>query len=156
MAVKPTSNQVSPVGVAFLGAGTFIKAYGQYSAEMAQSRAEMQNAGFYRTQADFAQAVGTRQQAIFGRESDILYGEQQSAFAKAGIDTQYSSFFLANQVMQRQTGEYAIEQETAMNVKLARARADAAVQQAQDQQSAASNQQIGTFIETAATIAMFL
>lgn len=156
MAVKASSKSVSPVGLAFLGVGTFMQAQGKYDALSAQSRSEEMNAGFFRDEADFAQASGDRQKVIYNTESQILYGEQMSGFAKAGIDTDNSSFFMATQMLQRNRGANAITLETEMNVRLANARADAADQASREYASGASNERMGTYIQGAATISMFL
>lgn len=156
MAAQPTAKSVSPVGLAFLGVGTFMQGQAKYDALQKQSQAEEQNAGFYRTQADFAQKAGDRELVLTHRQNVITYGEQQSGFAKAGLDTENSSFFLATQMLQGQTKEEAVKSETEMNVRLAQARAQAADQAARDYQSAAGTEQMGTYIQTAATVAMFL
>jgi hypothetical protein len=106
--------------------GLVIQGYGQMQANQAQADAEAKNAGFYREQADFAREAGERQIGIFNRESDMLYGEQQSAFAKAGVDTQSSSLFMAKQMLHRQDESYAIKAESDMNVRLAMLRASQA------------------------------
>lgn len=147
---------ISPVGLAFLGVGTFMDSMGRYRAMIAQSQAEGQNADFYRKQAAFAQEVGDRQRMIFGRESEILFGEQKSGFAKAGLSVDNSSFFLATQMANRSSESYAIERETQMNVDLASARAVAADQASKSARRAANDEEIGTYVKTAATIAMFL
>lgn len=156
MAGQPTSKSVSPAGLAFLGVGTFLQAQGKYDALKKQSQAEEINAGFFREQADFAQEAGDRELMITHRQNQVLYGEQQSGFAKAGIDTSNSSFFMATQMLQGQEKEGAVKTETEMNVKLANARAIAADQAARDYAGAAGTEQMGTYIQGAATIAMFL
>ncbi len=153
---KTVSKSVSPYGLAFLGVGTFMQAKGKYDALMAQGEAEAQNAGFYSTQADFAQSAGERSKAIFDRESQVLYGEQKSGFAKAGIDAQNSSFFMASQMLQRQEGSSAITAESEMNVRLAHARELASQKAANEYAAAATNEQMGTYVQGAATIAMML
>ncbi len=147
---------VSPYGLAFLGVGTFMQAKGKYDALMAQGEAEAANAGFYATQADFAQAAGDRQKRIYERESQVLYGEQLSGFAKAGIDSENSSFFMASQMLLRQEGSSAITAETEMNVRLAHAREFASMKAENEYAYAAGNEKNSSYLQTAATVAMFL
>jgi hypothetical protein len=115
-----------PVVLAAMAVGTIIKSYGQIKANEDQAAAEKRNAAFYREQAEFAQRAGDRKRAIFERESDVLYGDQVGAFAKAGVDTGSSSFFLAQQVFYRQNESFAIKEEADFNVRLAMLRADQA------------------------------
>ncbi len=124
MAAKPVSSSMSPAGLAFLGVGTFIQSQSKYKSLMQQSMAEGQNAHYYSQQAVYAQQAGDRQKMIYHRESQVLFGEQESGFAKAGVGASNSSFFLATQEMQRQQGEGAIDAETKMNVQLANARSE--------------------------------
>lgn len=113
-----------PIALAAMAVGTIIKSYGQIKANMSQAEAERQNAGFYREQAAFAQKSGDRKREIYDRESQVLYGDQVSAFAKAGVSTGSSSFFLAQQMLLRQNESFAIKEEADFNVRLAMLRAD--------------------------------
>lgn len=115
---------MEPVSLALLGGGLLLKGIGTAQANMAQAEAERDNASFYREQAKFAKEAGERQQMIFDRESEVLYGEQLSAFAKAGVDTSGSSLFMAKTMLYRQQESFAIKQEADMNVRLAMLRAD--------------------------------
>lgn len=117
---------------AVLGAGMFMGGIGRAQADYAQADAERENAQYYREQADFAAQAGRRQRDIFERDSKILVGDQLSAFAKAGIDTQASSFFIANTTLQRSRESGAIKAEADMNVRLASLRANQASQTAWD------------------------
>lgn len=113
-----------PVAAAMMGAGLVMGAMGSVKADFAQARSEMQNAAFYREQANLARISGERQRLIFDRESVILFGEQRTAFAKAGVDSSSNSLFLAQQAFYRvQEGE-AITIEKEFNVRLANLRAD--------------------------------
>lgn len=103
-----------------------MKSYGEYQANQDQADAEERNAAFYREQAAFAKKAAERQRTIFDRESVILHGQQVGAFAKAGVDTQHSSRFLAQQVMFRQQESQAIKDEGDMNVRLANLRGEQA------------------------------
>lgn len=117
---------MEPVSLTILSVGTVLRGIGQARANQDQAAAERQNASFYREQANFAQKAGDRQRGIFDRESQILYSEQQSGFAKAGVDTGSSSYFMAQQMLYRQDESYAIKEETDFNVRLAMLRADQA------------------------------
>ena len=109
-----------------MAVGTVIKSFGQIKANNDQAAAERQNAAYYREQADFARKAGDRKRTIFDRESTVVYGDQVAGFAKAGVDTTNSSFFLAQQVLYRQTESFAIKQESDFNVRLAMLRAEQA------------------------------
>lgn len=144
---------MGPASMAFMGAGLALNAYGNYMADLAQADAEAQNAGFYREQAAFAREAGDRQQLIFDRESKVLFGEQLSGFAKAGIDTSESSNFMAQQIFFRSQESFAIERETDMNVRLASLRADQADKTAKDLRRAAPLRAAGTILGGAGQIA---
>lgn len=145
---------MDPITVGLLGAGLLLKAYGNYKANMDQGEAEKRNASFYREQADFARKAGERQQQIFDRQSQVLYGDQLGAFAKAGVDTSASSFYLAKEVFFRQQESYAIKQEADMNVRLAMLRADQAQRNADSLQDPTNNllQAGGTLLSGAASV----
>lgn len=120
----------SPVGMALMGAGAVLKTIGQIKANNDQAEAELKNASFYREQAAYAREVGDRQKNLFDDASQVLYGEQLSGFAKAGVDTSSSSFFMAKQMLSRQQESHAITREADMNVRIASLRADQAKQTA--------------------------
>lgn len=115
-------------GAATAGAGAIIKTYGQIKANMEQAAEERRNADWYRDQAEFTQQAGDRQRRIFERDTIKLQGEQIGQFAKAGIDasTGSASLFIAQEAVYRQEEDWAIKQETDMNVRLAMMRADQA------------------------------
>lgn len=113
------------VQYALLAAGTIIQGMGQMRANRAQAGSERANAEFYREQARFAREAGDRARMIFDRESDVLFGEQKSALAKAGIDSLSSSKFMAEQILFREQESYAIKKEADLNVRLASLRAEA-------------------------------
>jgi len=115
-----------PIALAAMAVGTIIKSYGQIKANQDQAAAERQNASFYREQAAFAQKSGDRKREIYDRESQVRYGDQVGAFAKAGVNTGSSSFFLAQQMLYRQNESFAIKEEADFNVRLAMLRADQA------------------------------
>lgn len=111
---------------AIMGAGLALNIMGQARADADQADAEERNAAYYREQAAYAAKVGERQQDIFDRESKILVGDQMSAFAKAGVNTQSSSLFMAKEMLFRQEESNAIKVEADQNVRLAMLRADSA------------------------------
>jgi hypothetical protein len=150
--MSDTPSKNNPTSNALLGAGLVLRAYGQAQADSAQILAEGQNASFYREQADFARKSGERQQMIFDHESTILYGEQKSAFAKAGVDTSGSSLFMAKEMLFRQQESYAIKQESDMNVRLAMLKASQADQNAQDIKDSQGMQMLSTAITVAAIL----
>lgn len=139
------------VGKSLFAAGTVMRAYGQWQDSMAEAEQESQNAQFYREQAEFAEAAGRRQRMIFDRESQVLFGEQMSAFAKNGISTTSSSEFMAREMLYRDQESYAMQKETDMNVKLASMRAQAAEKSASDISNAAPYQVAGTLVSAAAS-----
>ena len=129
--LEAASGGFDPLKVTMLGVGTAIRAYGDYLANQQQAEDEQRNAQFYREQATYARQSGERQQAVFDRESEVIYGEQKAAFAKAGVDTSGSSLFLAKTMLYRQNESEAIKAEAETNVRLAMLRADSASRNAQ-------------------------
>jgi hypothetical protein len=123
---------MAPAAIAFLGAGMLLQGWSKQQEMLAQARAERENSSFYRYQAAFAQEAGDRKLEVFDHQSKILYGEQLSGFAKAGIDTAESSRFVAEQTLLRGQESYAIDRDTEMNVMLANLRANAADARAND------------------------
>lgn len=116
---------MTPIGAGVMGAGLVLQTYGRIKANMDQADAEARNASFYREQAQYARETGERQRSIFDNESRILYGEQESAFAKAGVDVSANSYILATTMLSRQKESVAIQKEADFNVRLASLRADA-------------------------------
>lgn len=143
----------SAVGVAFMGLGTFMTAHAKYEQGMARAEAEHQNAAWYREEAAHAQAAGNRQHSIYEHESKILFGEQMSGFAKAGLDSANSSFFMASQMLQRSQGLSAIDLQTSSDVRLASLRADEASKVAGEEEQAA---ELAPYVTIGTTIAMLL
>lgn len=132
---------------AVMGAGTMLQAYGQYKASLDQADAEERNAGWYREQAAFARESGERQRMVFDRESKILFGEQLSAFAKAGVDTAQSAQFMAQQYLYRAQEDYAIDREADFNERLATLRADQAEETAYSLRANAPMTFLGGFMQ---------
>lgn len=129
---------VATVGV--MGAGMVVNAIGRKEAAEAEAAGEMANAAYYREQAQFAQEAGERSQNIFDRETLILFGEQKSQLAAAGVGEEVVSGFMTGQVQARREERYAIGQDTEANVRLAMLRGNMSDQRA----SAASDSRIQT------------
>lgn len=147
-----TAPKYSAAGMAFLGVGTFMQAYGKYNALSEKADAERANAQWYREEAAHAEAAGARQHLVYERESQILHGEQAAAFAKAGIDSANSSFFMASQMLARSQGLSAIDKQSDMEEKLARLRAEEADRVAGQMDEAKTWEVLGTIATTAAII----
>jgi hypothetical protein len=109
-----------------MGLGIAMQGYGRVKANLDQAMEEEMNAGFYREQAEFSRKAGDRQKDIFDRESEVLYGEQLSAFAKAGVDTSSNSLFMAKTMLFRDQESNAIKEEADFRTRLAMLRADQA------------------------------
>lgn len=121
---------MSNPAVAMQGMGMIFSAWGAIEAGNREAKAHERNAGFYREQAKFAGLTGQRQMEIHDSESKILYGQQLSAFAKNGVDTQNSTNFIAATALSQQREGFAIRQEMDMNVRLATLRAESAEESA--------------------------
>jgi hypothetical protein len=152
VAAAKAAKNLGTYGKAFSGIASLISAYGKYSSLTDKSKAEAENADFYTQEATFAAEAGERRKMIFNNSSQVLYGEQLSGFAKAGVDISQSSRFMANQMLQRNQGEWAITQDEAKDVKLAQLRADAANQNSKDLAIAAPLGAIGSLASLAALI----
>lgn len=110
----------------FLVGGLVLRSYGRFKANQDQADAEEKNASFFREQAEFARFAGERSELIFNRETMVLFSQQESAFAKAGVDSESSSLFSAKQALYRSQELNAIREETKMNERLALLRAESA------------------------------
>jgi len=71
-------------GIGF--AGNLMEVSAQASADAAAASAEDRNAAFAMEAAQFEAEASEREQEIFRNESALQFGEQVSAFAKAGVD----------------------------------------------------------------------
>ncbi len=131
-AATSRSSGMSATGQGLVGAGLVLRAYGLFEANHKQAESERANASYYREQAAYAESAGERARLIHDKESKILFGNQVSAFAKAGLDTSDSSLFLASQKLYAFQEDAAIAKETAMQVHLANLRADQSEQTASD------------------------
>lgn len=117
------------MGIAALGTGAQVM--GQIKANKGAAEAEKQNAAFYAEQAKFAQAAGERAEDIFKRETNEFLGNQTSAFAKAGVDLSGSALVALMDTHEKAKAEIgAIRTERDLNVKTAKLRGQAAIQNA--------------------------
>lgn len=130
---------MAPFAIALIAGGTLIKGLGQYRANLAQADAEEKNASFYREEAEFARKTGDRQRMIFDRESDLLFGKQQAAFAKGGSG-KGDLKFLAQQRIFREQESNAIQDEADFNVRLATLRSEHSMDTAKQLRSGRNNQ----------------
>lgn len=135
------------LGAGLSGIGTAMDMYGQYLSSRAREAAEQRNAQFYREQAEFSALAGRRQRSIFDRETVVQIGEQESAFARAGVDTASSSLFLAGEIFARDLESMAIQMEADMNVRLAQLRAQEAERSAAGIRRARPLEQASSLIE---------
>lgn len=67
-----------------LGAG--MSAYGQMQANTAEANAELNNAEYYRQQAELAIRSAEKEKQLFDMESQQFLGTQVNAFAKSGVE----------------------------------------------------------------------
>lgn len=67
-------------------AGTALSMFGQYQANMAQAKAERENAAWLEQQAAYADIANTREKSIFLRESNQFMGAQFDAISSSGVD----------------------------------------------------------------------
>jgi len=74
------------IPIALMAAGTALQIVGNYQSNISQSRAELQNARFYKEQADFASASMFRSIYLTERRFEAAKGAQISAYAKGGVD----------------------------------------------------------------------
>ncbi len=113
--------------VMLMAAGTVMSAYGNYKSNLAQADAEGKNAEYYREQAKMAAAAGAREESIFKRKSNIMFGNQVGAFAKGNVDLGSGSAldFLAESKVQTLNEISAIRTQTDARINLAMLRAGA-------------------------------
>lgn len=86
-------------------AGGAIQAYGNYTANQAEAKAQKANAAFYREQAKLALEAAKREQLIFDMESDQFFGSQVNAFAKGGVDLSGSALLMLAGTKQQMANE---------------------------------------------------
>lgn len=132
-----------------MGTGTVLKSMARAKDRQAEAGQERANAAFYREQTAFAEATGERQRMLYDRESQVLFGEQMSGFAKAGIDTG-SAEFMARELLYRSQESAAIKKEADMNVRLATLRAAAAEEAASNLEEANQFEPLSAALELGA------
>jgi hypothetical protein len=143
------------VAVGVMGAGVIVNAYARKEAGEAEAEAEMANAGYYREQAAFAKEAGERAQRIFDRETLVLFGEQKSQLAAAGVGEEVSSAFMSDQSQARREEREAIGKDTYANVRLAMLRGDMSTQRA-GMATDSKMQQLGILSDTLGAAGNFI
>lgn len=111
------------VGLGLMGAGMVLSAYGQDKANQDQARAEARNARFLRRQQEFTRDSLERDLLLFDRKEAILHGDQQSAFAKAGVDAESAAVFFAEQKEFASQERVSIRENASLEIELAGLRA---------------------------------
>lgn len=131
-----------------MAVGTAISAYGAIKSNQDKADAEKKNADYYAEQARYAQEIGERELALFGRKEAQLRGSLIGAYAKAGVEMTGSPLLmLESQSIQAQQQKQAIASETARRVRLAQLRGESSANLA-EQYGSFTNQ----FLSTAPTI----
>jgi hypothetical protein len=104
--------------VALIGAGFQI--YGQIQANNAEAEAQELNAEFFEEQKIASEMATRRELDIFDREGDAFFGDQVSAYAKAGVDLSGSILTALVGTKQKIKSERAaIEEQGRLRVKAA-------------------------------------
>ncbi len=131
-----------------MGAGAAVSAYGSIKANNDRAAAERQNANYYKTQAEYASAVGARQLSLFGIKSDEVRASQLAAYAAGGVEVTGSPLAtLEQESIRKMQTIRAIQAETSNRVSLAAMKGEQANSLA-DQYSSFTNQ----FISAAPSI----
>lgn len=109
--------------VSLMAAGTVMSMVGQYQANMAQAKAERQNAIMFQRQAEFALSAQFRQEDIARNRYSQMVGAQVSAYARGGVDISGSAAGTVVRTLASQMEElYAIKQKGSLEYALASAR----------------------------------
>lgn len=114
--------------LALLAVGAGMQIYQQYTGNMAQAQAELQNARFYDMQSQFAREAMSRESLISRRKYATTIGAQIGAFAKGGVSTTKGSSIgvIANTLAQQVDELDAIKKKGFMEFTLAAGRASQA------------------------------
>lgn len=97
-----------------------IQIFGQIKANEAEAEANETNAEFFREQQKISASATRREVDIFDRESEAFFGDQVSAYAKAGVDLSGSILASLTQTKQAIRGERsAILEQGKLRTKLA-------------------------------------
>jgi hypothetical protein len=103
--------------------GTALQIFGKVGANVQQGMAELQNASFYKEQADFAQFTKQRELSLISRNYAQQYSQRQSAYAGGGVDSSGSAEAVLGIVTARHFEEaLAISTKYNLESKLARMR----------------------------------
>ena len=121
----------APAAAVAVGAsvgGTLLKIEGRKRQRKAEIRRLRANKAFFKEQAGFISESGERQEEVFKRKADVIFGEQVSAFASGGVDVSSGSALslLAETRADQREEVQAIRRETAFRVRLAELRAQGA------------------------------
>jgi len=74
------------IPLALMAAGTGIQVAGQFMSNFAQASAERQNAEFFKEQAEYARQSARRAEDIAEFDYTAKIGNQNSAYARGGVD----------------------------------------------------------------------
>lgn len=114
------------------GIGTALNIFGGLKSRADSAAAQRRNAEVLFEQADFLEQAGEREAGIFSRQLSRVEGAQISHFAKAGVDLSGSAMTrLAFNLEQGENELEAIKENTSMQVKLARLRAESSLRGAE-------------------------
>lgn len=115
-----------PLALVAVGAG--LQIYNQFTGNMAQAQAELQNARFYDMQSQFAREAMSREALISRRKYATTMGAQIGAFAKGGVSVSKGSSVgvIANTLAQQVDELDAIKKKGEMEFALASGRASQA------------------------------
>ena len=94
-------------GTALTAAGTALSIFGQIQANLAQARAEEQNAAWLRDQAEFFEEVTERELGLARREGMFQVGEQIGSFVSGGVELEGSALDVINSSFNRLSDELA-------------------------------------------------
>lgn len=107
--------------MALFAAGTALNVIGNYQANLRQAQAELQNAAFYKEQAEFTILAKQRATEIAESEYAFRYGQQVSQAAKGGVDVTRGSVagIFASTVAKKVREIAAIKEKSELDFKLA-------------------------------------
>lgn len=102
-------------------AGTALNVIGNYQANLRQAQAELQNAAFYKEQAEFTILAKQRATEIAESEYAFRYGQQVSQAAKGGVDVTRGSVagIFASTIAKKVREIAAIKEKSELDFKLA-------------------------------------
>lgn len=116
---------------ALMAAGTALQVAGQLRSNLDQAKSELQNAAFYKEQADFAWDASLREADLSRERYTQAGGAQVSAYARGGVDISGSAASVAAGTYANMANELgAIRRKGELDFKLAMARSRNAEQNA--------------------------